>query len=205
MRFNIAGARPCIRSEEELALLDKKAADAAFRTYKRVIIDPCMTAQGFFRYKSRAYVRRNRIDLLEYLDFQKEQYGSKTFTVNLAVMPLYTPHESIVFGFSARLGMLICGRDIWWDFADDAACKTSMDNVSAAMQRFGFPWFGKMSHERRVVLQLLRQKWLSRLSSYDREWLQAIGSRSQRTAVIRKNIEKLKLPPELMQEDAAAP
>ncbi len=33
----------------------------------------------FYRYKTNAYVRLNNIGLLEYIDLQKERYGSKTF------------------------------------------------------------------------------------------------------------------------------
>ncbi|MDY3281297.1 DUF4304 domain-containing protein [Dysosmobacter sp.] len=200
MNFKLAGDRPHIRLEEELASVDKKAADAAFRKHKREIIDPYMSAQGFLKYKSNAYVRKNSIDLLEYMDFQKEHYGSKTFTVNLAVMPLYIPHEFMVFGFSERLGKLICGRDIWWDFADETVCGKSMDNVRDAIGLFAVPWFRKMERERGIAMRLIRQKLTGGVSDYDQEWLSAIGSRSGRTAVIRENVKQLKLPESLIQE-----
>lgn len=147
MNFKIVGNRPHIRLDKELASIDKKAADTAFKVHKKEIIDPYMSAKGFLKYKSNAYVRKNKIDLLEYIDFQKEHYGSKTFTVNLAVMPLYIPHEYIVFGFSKRLGELICNYDIWWDFADEIICEKSMGNVKDAIELFAVPWFHKMENE----------------------------------------------------------
>lgn len=198
MSFKVVGNRPHIRLDEELVSIDKKAADAAFKRYKKEIIDPCMNAQGFLKYKSTAYVRKNKIDLLEYIDLQKEHYGSKTFTVNLAVMPLYIPHEYIVFGFSRRLGGLICHHDIWWDFAEDAICKKSMDNVKTAIELFAMPWFHELSDEDYVMMQLLKQRQLSKISPRNQEWLSVMGERSTRTAVIQENIGKLKLPKRLI-------
>lgn len=52
MNFKIVGNRPHIRLDEELVSLDKKAADAAFKRYKKEIIDPYMNAQGFLNIKA---------------------------------------------------------------------------------------------------------------------------------------------------------
>ena len=194
MHFKLVGNRPHIRLDEELALVDKQSADSAFKKYKREIIDPYMKVQGFLKYKSNAYVRKNKIDLLEYIEFQKEHYGSKTCTVNLAVMPLYIPHEYIVFGFSKRLGELICHKDIWWDFADETICENSMDNIKDAIELFAMPWFHKMADEHYIVMQLIKQKLSSNVSDYDRQWLAAIGDRGKQTALMQENIDKLKLP-----------
>ena len=156
------------------------------------------TKSNWDKYKSSAYVRKNKIDLLEYVDFQKERYGSKTFTVNLGVMPLYIPHEFIVFGFSERLGELICHQDIWWDFAEEMICEKSMDNVKTAIELFAVPWFHKLENENYVVMQLLKEKLSSKMSVYNREWLNAIGKRSAQSAIIQENIDELKLPQSLI-------
>lgn len=73
-------------------------------------------------------------------------------------MPLYIPHEYIVFGFSRRLGGLICHHDICWDFAEDAICKKSMDNVKTAIELFAMPWFHELANENYVMMQRLKQK-----------------------------------------------
>lgn len=204
MSFQIVGSRPHIRSTEEMALIDKKAADASFKKHKKELIDPFMTAQGFHKYKTNAYVRVNKIDLLEYIDFQKEHYGSKTFTVNLAVMPLYTtlyaPQDVVAFYVSDRLGELICGRDIWWDFAEDAICAESLTNARDALAQFAVPWFRKMANEHYVRLLLLKKKLTSKLSVYDEEWLHVIQDRGNRTELIREHMEKLGLPKALIQK-----
>lgn len=44
-------------------------------------------------------------------------------TVNIAVLPLYVPHDYISFGFSDRVGCLICDKDIWWDYSDASICE----------------------------------------------------------------------------------
>ncbi len=194
MAFKIVGNRLHIRSDEEMSTVDKKAADAAFKKYQNKFISPYMNEQGFLKYKSNAYVRKNKIDLLEYVEFQKERHGSKTFTVNLGVMPLYIPCDHIIFYFSNRLGELICRRDIWWDFADEAVCAASMENVKEAIEQFAMPWFHKMSNEHFVRLLLLKKKLSSKLSVYSKEWLNTIDSRNSRAAVIQENVDKLGLP-----------
>lgn len=198
MVFKIVGNRPHIRLDEEMASVNKKVADIAFKKYQKEFIDPFMKAQGFGKYKTNAYVRKNEIDLLEYVGLQKEHYGSKTFTVNLSVMPLYVPHDFITFAFSHRLGELICRRDIWWDFADEAACATSMENVRDALKQFAIPWFRRMANEHYIRLLLLKKKLSSKLSVYDEKWLNAIDSRNSYAAVIQENTDKLGLPKALI-------
>ena len=200
MNFKIVGNRSHIRLDEELASVDKQVADAAFRIHKKEIVDPYMSARRFLKYKSNAYVRKNKIDLLEYIDFQKEHSGSKTFTVNLAVMPLYIPHEYIVFGFSKRLGELICNHDIWWDFADETICGKSMGNVKDAIESFAIPWFHKMGNEHYITMQLIKQKLSAKMSNHNQEWLNTISDRRNRIAFIQENMDKLKLPKSLIDQ-----
>lgn len=198
MQFEIIGNRPHLRLDEEIAMIDKKAADEAFRKYKKEIIDLYMKSNGFLKYKGSAYVRKNAIDLLEYLDFQKERYGSKTFTVNIAVLPLYVPHDYISFGFSDRLGCLICDKDIWWDYSDASICEKSMHNVKNAIELFAIPWFDKMANEDYVREKLIKQKESSRISKSNLEWLEYMEYKGNRITIIRENMEKLKLPKRLI-------
>lgn len=138
-----------------------------------------------------------------YVDFQKESYGSKTFTVNLAVMPLYTtlyqPQNVVAFYVSHRLGELICRRDIWWDFADETICAKSLANVKDALAQFAMPWFCRMANERHVRLLLLQKKLTSKLSVYDEEWLNAINDRGNRAEIILEHMDKLGLPKSVIQ------
>lgn len=199
MNFKIIGNRAYIRSDEEMAFIDKNRADSAFKKYKKEIIDSHMKEQGFLKYKNNSYVRKNKIELLEYIDFQKERHGSKTFTVNLAVLPLYVLHECVSFSFSIRLGNLICNKDIWWDFSDDDICRESMLNVKNAIELFAMQWFGKMEDENYVIEQLVKQKESSKISMNHQRWLDTIKKKNNCKAIIRKNIDKLKLPKKLIE------
>ncbi len=57
------------------------------------IEDAGIISDIFVKYKANSYIRRNNIDVLEYVNLQKEAYGSQTFTVNYALIPLYVPHD----------------------------------------------------------------------------------------------------------------
>ena len=70
----------------------------------------------------------------------------------------------------------------------------SMKNVKEAIEQFGMPWFHKMANEHLIRLLLMKKKLSSKLSVYDKEWLNAIDSRNSRTAVIQENVNKLGLP-----------
>ena len=111
--FKLEGThrKGAIRSDEEMASVDKENAEASFKKQKKILTD-FMKEHGFIKYKTNAYIRRNECDVLEYLNLQKEKYGSKTLTVNYALIPLYIPHDFISFDLGGRLGELICGNDV---------------------------------------------------------------------------------------------
>lgn len=157
-RFKIMGNRAHLRSEEEMVNVDKAEADDAFKKCKQTILDKCLIEKGFVKYKTNAYVRKNKLDVLEYIDLQKERYGSKTFTVNYAIMPLYVPHDYLVTGFGGRLGMLICDKDIWWDYVNEAIAQISFQNVADAIDRFVLPWFNRYANEEVLKKKLLEDK-----------------------------------------------
>lgn len=201
-KFKIKGNRPHIRSEKEMLSVDKQVADEAFKKYKKDIVDSYLLSKGFIKYKSNSYVRKNEISVLEYVDLQKERYGSKTFTVNYAIMPLYVPHEYIVTGFGGRIGMLICDKDIWWDYANDSIAQVSFQNVADAIEQFLIPWFNAYANEEELLKKLLEDKEKSEQTGRgipykNAEWICAIKEGAE-TNVITDNVQKLKLPKKIL-------
>ena len=188
--FHFIGVRQHIRTEEELLLINKKEADAAFQQCKKEILDSLLLSKGFCKHKTNAYVRLNDIGLLEYIDIQKERYGSKTFCVNFAVMPLYCEYEYIVLSLGDRLGTYISGKDVWWDYASETIAKDSFSNVSAAIEQYILPWFEQVSTEDgcRAKLRKLPNKKLAK------EWLDALENIEDKETRIRQGIAALKLP-----------
>lgn len=197
-KFAFQGNRECIRTDDEMLIIDKSAADSAFEKYSKELLEKYLTGQGFRKWKTRAYVRRNPINLLEYIDIQKERYGSKTFTINYAIMPLYVPAEYMIIGFGDRLGTLISGKDIWWDYAADQMAKVSFQNVVQAISQFLLPWFQKYSEECNYRKQL-EKDGKKPYSGYDSQlWLEALDGCEDKDCVILETIHRLKLPKGLM-------
>lgn len=188
--FHFAGNRQHLRTEEELLNINKEEADLAFKRCKKEIIDSLLISKGFYKYKTNAYVRLNSIGLLEYIDLQKERYGSKTFCINFAAMPLYCENEYIVISLGDRLGTYISGEDIWWDYASEDIAEVSFNNVSTAIEKFVLPWFEDISTEdgyRSKLLSHHNKKLTAR-------WLDAIDNIEDKESLIRQSIIALKLP-----------
>lgn len=197
-KFILQGNRRCMRSDEEMLSVDKSVADSVFKKYSKDIVGKYLKEQGFYKWKTNSYVRRNNIDLLEYIGLQKESFGSKTFTVNYALMPLYVPTEYMVIGFGNRLGELIAGKDIWWDYANDDIARKSFQNITDAIQQFVLPWFQHFNNEISYKKQLKKDTRKS-LCEYDcQKWLEAVDIHNDRNYVIAENIERLKLPQKLL-------
>lgn len=188
--FCFVGNRQHIRTEEELLLINKEEADMAFKKCKKEIIDGLLLSKGFCKYKANSYVRLNNIGLLEYIDLQKERYGSKTFCVNFSAMPLYCESKYIVISLGHRLGIYISGKDMWWDYASENIAKDSFTNVSVAIEKYILPWFEQISNEdgyRKALLNIHNKKLA-------KEWLDAMENIEDKETLIRQNVEELKLP-----------
>lgn len=192
-KFVFVGNRPHIRLDEEMSQINKEEADNAFKKCKREILDKVLTDNGFYKWKSNAYVRRNDIYLLEYIDLQKERYGSKTFCVNFAIMPLYCGRSYISLHMGYRLGSYIAGQDIWWDYCNEEIAGQSFENVAEAITQFAIPWFSQVSSEEEY------QGWLMKKNSQiAREWLEALKIKADdKESLSRSGIERLKLPKKL--------
>lgn len=95
-KFKLRGNRSFLRMDYEISSIDMNEADSAFKLYKKKFIDSLLKSKGFLKYKTNAYVRRNQVDVLEYIDLQKEKNGSRTFTVNYGLTALYIPRIVLV-------------------------------------------------------------------------------------------------------------
>lgn len=193
-KFELRGNRSFLRTDSERQSIDKDEADHAFKLYKKQYLDTLLKSKGFLKYKTNAYVRHNQVDVLEYIDLQKEKNGSRTFTVNYGLTALYIPHGFINWDINERIGFLICNKDIWWDFANDGIAKASFENVAKAIDEFVIPWFDARSNDDSIKKMLLDDKEKYGWSSYKQAWLEVIDHRCDLSATIEENIKLFRLP-----------
>ena len=193
------GNRPgAVRADEEMKNINKEAAENAFKTRKKKL-DIFLQERGFIKYKTNSYIRRNEIDVLEYIDLQKERYGSKTFTVNYSLIPLYVQHDFLSFDLGERLGELICNKDVWWDYAEENAATVSFQNIIDAIKEFLLTYFDQCSVDEGIKKELLkekkeREKYGGRLSDTQQAWLNVIDNHADCDEIIQENIKVLNLP-----------
>ena len=193
-QFTLKGNRPFLRTDYEMSSIDKDEADRVFKSCKKQYLDFLLKANGFLQYKSNAYVRRNQVDVLEYIDLQKEKNGSRTFTVNYALTPLYLRYAFADFWYSERIGMLVCGKDVWWDYADENIARVSFENVAGAVEEHVLPWFDAHSNVDSIKKLLLTK---DRLSVYQQAWLESIDNLGDCSGIIEENIKLFGLPQSL--------
>lgn len=196
--FVFVGNRPYLRMDEEMVLINKEEADHAFKKCKKEIIDPLLLSNGFSKWKTNAYVKRNKIGLLEFIDLQKERYGSKTFCVNFSAMPLYCGYSYLVSSLGYRLGTYIsAGKDIWWDYCNERIARQSFQNVAKAITQFILPWFFQLSSEegyQKILTDLMENN-----QETATEWLEALKIENKEQQ-IQTSINQLKLPKKLLKQ-----
>lgn len=204
MDFELKGTVLCsLRSDEEMKTINTKDADKAFKTNKK-ILDNFLKEEGFYKYKTSAYIKLNNLDILEYIELQKESHGSKTFTINYALIPLYVPHDFLSFDLGGRISNIICKnldqhRDIWWDYSNDVIASISFQNTIEAIAKFLIPWFIEHLNTDEIKNDLLsiQQKcaeYGGRLSDIQEVWLKNIDNRIDDKSIINSNIIAMKLP-----------
>ncbi len=187
-----------VRSEAEMALIDKESAEKAFKNQKKEL-DTFLKDKGFVKYQMNSYVRLNNIGVLEYFDLQKERRGSKTVTANYALIPLYIPHEFLSFDLGDRLGKLICGKDVWWDYSNETAAAVSFGNIIQAIEEYLLPWFRDRASVDALNQELINEKrrnesYGGQLSDIQQAWLDSLEKNMDHDDIISNNMKVLNLP-----------
>ncbi|MBQ7942795.1 MAG: DUF4304 domain-containing protein [Lachnospiraceae bacterium] len=188
--FQYCGSGEHLKNDDEMKAMNAEEADAAFKKYKKEILDVYMKEQGFDKYKTSSYVRLNKIGLIEYINLQKEQHGSRTFTVNIALFPLYAPHLFITIGFGDRIGHFVDDNDFWWDYKDMDTARKSFGNVVCALNEYVLPWFEKHNDETLYEEELRNEKY--RLGYDSIIWITHIFIKNNDIAGARNYIENIK-------------
>ena len=192
-KFKLKGTRKYFRSDLEMQHLDREAADEAYKEKKK-ILDDYMISKGFFKHKTNTYIRLNKINVLESINLQKERYGSRTFTVNILLMPMYLPQDSVPFG-GERISYFIGSPDVWWDFGDSKAAETSFRNIVEAVDRFVMPWFEKTSDPECLKSMVQDHKVPGQFTRNDYiKWNEVFDSYMELDNVVAENVERMKLP-----------
>lgn len=82
---------------------------------------------------------------------QKEASGSKTFTVNISLRPLYIPHKYIILQPGSRIGDFIDGNDKWWSFKEEFEAEESFKEVSQILNEKVLPMFDILDSNKEMI------------------------------------------------------
>ncbi len=158
-RFQAFGNGSPFKNDPEMAQLNAKEADAAFKTCKKTVLDAYMKSQGFFKHKSAHYVRLSPIGLVEFVGIMRMPHGCRTCTLDVALIPLYIPLPVLVIGFGGRIGEMMGTGDFWWDYKDPSTASLSFQNIVEALDTFVMPWFAYYHDEAHYLQDLMQGKY----------------------------------------------
>ncbi len=154
------------RSEEDMEKIDVHEADSAYKEMSQTILAEELKKVGFIKYKSTSFVRVSSINNLEIINLQKESHGSRTFTVNIAIMPLYVYSEYLIFTFGSRLSYFIESKiDCWWDFQNRDIAEKSFSEVTGFIMEKVIPWFDSFDSFDKMLAFVLKESYCNYHSS----------------------------------------
>lgn len=89
--------------------------------------------------------------IFQFLNFQKEAHGDKTFTVNMAVRPLFIPKKHLTLKPGNRIGDFVYSIDKWWDFRSEQIADESFAEVQQIILDHILHWFDKVRNTNGLI------------------------------------------------------
>jgi hypothetical protein len=126
---------------------------------REYILNP-LKDHGFKKYKSVNIARITKDSLFQVINFQKEAYGSKTFTANVTIRPLFIPHKYLTLSPGERLGYFTYGYDKWWSFIDETISNESFNEVKAILFDHVLPMFNDLISSEHLLEEYYNSKYV---------------------------------------------
>lgn len=180
--------------ESKRGPINKEEANDAFKKCKKEILDVFFAENGFYKYKTTAYVRLSESGVLQNVNLQKSQFDAAEFYVNYEVVPLYLPMKYLETGLDDRLDNYV--ED--WRYDDYEIARITFEDIREAVKTCLLPLFDEFCDGENFREMLLEDKDKEGPGYPCGRWLKALEcSEEERKAVILENIEKFKLPKKL--------
>ena len=131
-----------------------------FTKARRIYIEEPLKTLGFKRYKSSTVARLTSGNIFQFLNFQKSAYGGQTFTINVAIRPLFSQnHEYLTLAPGNRLGSMDrMPNSGWWHYRTEAEGNESFKDVFDKIEKFALPFFSATANSNDII------------ASYERIW-----------------------------------
>lgn len=125
-----------------------------FTKARKIYIEDPLKALGFKRYKSSVVARVTKGNILQFLAFQKAAYGGQSFTVNVAIRPLFSRNnEYLTLMPGNRLGLMSTEikNDIWWTYATERETKQSFEDIFTRLENYALPFFNNTTTSNDII------------------------------------------------------
>lgn len=114
-----------------------------FNKSRKILVDNPLKEFGFKPYKSSVLARLTSDNVFQFIDIHQYRYGGQ-FTIEIAVRPLYIPHEGYLTLFPGnRLYSIVTkGKsDKWWPNTTEIETDESLKEVYRLICEFALPFF----------------------------------------------------------------
>jgi hypothetical protein len=119
-------------------------AKSFFTKARKLYVETPLKELGFRKYKSSVIARLTSGDVFQFLDFQKAAYGGQSFTINVAIRPLFCQNYNyLILNPGNRLGNMSKDykRDKWWYYKTKEEGNKSFIDVFNQIEKYVIPFF----------------------------------------------------------------
>jgi hypothetical protein len=123
------------------------------------ILLPALRPLNFGR-KTNRLILRISDDILQFIDLQLSSFGDKSFCVNYASIPLFSPRDYLVLQPGDRLRKK--GAEAWWSSSDQKVAGHSMTEIVNLLKEQAIPFFNKTETVSGLLKVLLAANWAAK-------------------------------------------
>lgn len=115
-----------------------------FTAARRQFIESPLKELGFKKYKTVFIGRMTDDGIFQFLNFETSAHGGEQLTVDVAIRPMYCPHEShLTLLPGNRLGAMASDgkHDRWWSYATEEKALASLTEIAGLLHEYALPFF----------------------------------------------------------------
>ena len=125
-----------------------------FTKARKWYVETPLKELGFRKYKTSTVARLTSGDVFQIINFQKAAYGGQSFTINIAIRPMFCiNHDYLILSMGNGLGNLSkeYKRDKWWYYKTKEEGDKSFIDVFSQIEKYAIPFFEATKSSEEII------------------------------------------------------